>query len=193
MSQGSWGNGGWGQNDAGNPPGGTAGGFGGGGFGEPLAPPAVVAWEDTSLGWFTRWWRTTKEVLFDTRKFFTTAAQNEDIWMPVLYGVATMTVVGLVIGATVAVVYLVMGGIGAYTASTGGGGSRGGAGALPIMAIMSAAGVFAIFLYPIMFALQTFVTIFTQRSANSREQQPCTAAPTLGAMPGVAWLTSPDA
>jgi serine/threonine-protein kinase len=32
-----------------------------------------------------------------------------------------------------------------------------------------------------------------QRSANSREQQPCTAAPTLGAMPGVAWLTSPDA
>jgi hypothetical protein len=35
--------------------------------------------------------------------------------------------------------------------------------------------------------------LFFQRSANSREQQPCTAAPTLGAMPGVAWLTSPDA
>jgi hypothetical protein len=41
--------------------------------------------------------------------------------------------------------------------------------------------------------VRVLVLVKIQRSANSREQQPCTAAPTLGAMPGVAWLTSPDA
>lgn len=163
MSQGSWGNGGWGQDNAANPSGVPAG-FGGGGasYGEPVSPPAVVPWEDSNLGWFTRWWKTTKEALFDTRNFFTTASSSEDIWMPVLYGVVTMALVGLAIGATVAIIYLVMGGIGAYSAGGfGGTGGKGGPGAVPIMAIMTAVGAFAIFIYPIMFAFQAFVAIFT--------------------------------
>ncbi|MFO0762049.1 MAG: hypothetical protein U0359_36755 [Byssovorax sp.] len=171
------GGGGFGQPPGGGygaPPGG--GGFGqppgGGGFGQPagggFAPPpagyppgyspqaggGVVAWEDSSKGFFGRWWETVKEVCFNARGFYGAAAQNDNPWPAVTFAMSNAGLVGLVFGGFLALMYILMGGIGAMSAM-GAKGAPGAAGA--VMGIMSAIGIFIAILYPIMFVIQALI------------------------------------
>jgi hypothetical protein len=121
-----------------------------------MASGGVVAWEDSSKGFFARWWGTTKAVMFDTRRFYAGASQNEDPWPAVTYSTLSAALGGLGIGLTVAVIYLIFGGIGAIAASSSGrhGSSSGTAGA---MAIMGAMGMAAVIIYPILSAMGGFI------------------------------------
>ncbi len=149
----------------GAPPGGGGfGGPGGGGFAPPPAgyPPGyspqagggVVAWEDTSKGFFGRWWTTVKDVCFDARTFYAAAAQSDNPWPAVTFAMSNAGLVGLVFGVFLALIYMLMGGIGAMSAM-GTKGAAGGAGA--IMGIMSAVGIFVAILYPVMFVIQALI------------------------------------
>ena len=178
--------GGWGGNDGGgygSPPGGGApppggagappGGFAPGGQPPPagfpptgFAPPpagyppgytapgaaGVVAWEDASKGLFARWWETTKGALFNTRPFYAGVAQSDNPWPALTYAVMSGVMAGLSIGITMAVIYLALGQVGGKAMA-----SSGAAGAPSPAAMMSIMGVAAIFIYPVMFAVSSFI------------------------------------
>jgi hypothetical protein len=115
----------------------------------------VVAWEDSTKGFFGRWWSTVKDVCFDSRTFYASAAQNDNPWPAVTFAMSNAGLVGLVFGGFLALLYMGMGGLGALSAMGGKGASAGGAGA--IMGIMSAVGIFIAILYPIMFVIQALI------------------------------------
>ncbi|HVY47533.1 MAG TPA: hypothetical protein VHB21_16705 [Minicystis sp.] len=163
----------------GQPPGG--GGYGGppgGGYGAPpgyqqqqqpggFAPPpagyppgytpptgGVVAWEDQSLGFFSRWWSTVREVTFNPRGFHAASAANDNPWPSITFAVTTGALVGVVYGAFLAVIYIAFGGIGAI-ASMGGRGAAGPAAA--VFGMLSAMGIAVAILQPIQQAFAAFV------------------------------------
>jgi hypothetical protein len=122
----------------------------------PTSPGGAVAWEDASRGFFSRWWGTTKGVLFDTKSFYTGAAQNEDAMPAVTYSALSGALAGLGIGLTGALSYLVLGGISAMAGAAGGRGGPPG-GAAGVAAIMGMMGVAVVIIYPIMLGVFGFV------------------------------------
>jgi len=94
-------------------------------------------------------------VLFDTRKFYASAAPNEDPWPAVTFSTLSATLTGFAIGLTVALMYLVFGGIATMMTGSHGKGSPAGAGAA--LGMMGAMGLFAIIVYPVMGAIGGFI------------------------------------
>jgi len=113
----------------------------------------AVAWEDTSRGFFGRWWDTVKEVSFNPKSFFAAAAQSDNPWPSVTFAMTNAAFIGLVLGALIAIFYIGFGGLGMLGALGSGGKGAGGAGAA-IFAVMSAIGVFMAVLYPVMLMIQ---------------------------------------
>lgn len=161
----------WGPPGGGGGYGPPPGGFGGGGFAPQPAgyPPGYqpptsgpVPWENSSLAFFTRWWLTTREVLFNPRVFFGAAAQSDDPWPSITYAVTTSVMAGLILGALAGLVYMIFGSLLATFFGTILGG-RGAGGTSPGPAIFGIFGVLGLgiaVLYPIMFAFLAFVGPF---------------------------------
>ncbi|HEU4407012.1 MAG TPA: hypothetical protein VFS43_17215 [Polyangiaceae bacterium] len=135
------------------------GGFGGQpGYGAPPgrgAGGSTVAWEDRSRGFFGRWYNTVRATALEPRSFFSAAAASEDPMPPVIFSATNGLLMGLGLGIFVAAMYVVMGAVGVLSEVAGGRGGGGGAGAA--LGIMTAMGVFAAVVYPIMFAFQGFI------------------------------------
>lgn len=128
------------------------------GYPPGYAPPgggASVAWEDTSLNLFSRWWTTIREVTFNPRVFFAAAAYNENPWPAISFAMTTAAIVGLVLGVLLGLLYMLIGGLGALSlgalgGSSGGSGGAGAAGSA-IFGFMSVLGIGMAILYPLMF------------------------------------------
>ena len=116
-----------------------------------------VAWEDKSKGLFARWWGTAKDVNFNPRSLFAGAAQSEDPWPSITFGVMNGGIIGVGLGIFVAIVYLAFGSVLAAMMSSVGGTSSGGPGAGALVGIMSIVGVAAIFIYPLELMFLAFV------------------------------------
>ncbi len=149
----------------GPPPGGYGGPPGGGGFAPPPAgyppgytPPTAagaVAWEDASKGLVGGGWETFKEACFNPRAFFAAAAQNDNPWPAITFGMATGGVAGLIYGIFTSLIYVAVGGMMASMFRGIPGMGSGSPGAM--MGVMGAMGVFAIVAYPILFALSALI------------------------------------
>lgn len=115
-------------------------------------PPqgGVVAWEDTSLGLFGRWWGTCRDMLFDCRKFQAASAQSEDPWPAVTFSAMSLAIAGVVQGVLIGLFYGVVGGLGAL------GVSRSGA-SVKVAGIMVAVGVGIAVIAPVMGFVAGFV------------------------------------
>jgi hypothetical protein len=163
----------------GPPPGGYGPPPGGGGYGPPggggFAPPpagyppgytpqstvGVVAWEDASKGLIGGGWETFREACFNPRSFFSGVAQSDNPWPSITFGMATNGLGGFLYGIFVSLIYLFIGGVmtSAMSGTSGrGGGGFGAGGPAAMIGIMGAMGVFAIILYPFLFALSALIT-----------------------------------
>jgi hypothetical protein len=150
----------------GAPPGGYGGPPGGGGFAPPPAgyPPGytppnaagAVAWEDASKGLVGGGWETFKEACFNPRAFFAGAAQNDNPWPAITFGMATGGLAGFLYGVFVSLIYLAIGGV--MAAALGGTPGFGSKGSGMMVGVMGAMGVFAILVYPLMFAISALIT-----------------------------------
>ena len=119
----------------------------------------AVAWEDSSKGIIGGGWETFKEACFNPRAFFAGAAQSDNPWPAITFGMATNGLAGFLYGVFISVVYLFIGGIMASALGTGGrglGSSSSGPGAM--IAVMGAMGAFSIILYPVLFSLSALVS-----------------------------------
>ena len=176
--------GGYGPPGGGQPPGGYGGappgggGYGppgGGGYGGPpggggfapspagyppgYSPPTMagpVPWEDASKGIFGGGWETFKEACFNPKSFFAGVAQNDNPWPSITFGMATGGFAGFLYGVFVSVIYLAIGGVmaAAFRGTAGLGTAAPGA----MLGIMGAMGVFAIFVYPLLFVMSGLIT-----------------------------------
>jgi hypothetical protein len=129
------------------------------GYPPGYTPPAgggVVAWEDASKGFFGKWWGTVKEVCFNPRGFFAGAAQSDNAWPSVTFAMATAGIVGLAMGALIAIIYIGFGGLGMIMGLASGSKAGAGVGA-GVLAAFGAAGIFAAILYPILFVIQALI------------------------------------
>ena len=148
------------------PPPGGYGPPGGGGFAPPPAgyPPGynpqsdlgVVPWEDASKGIFGGGWETFKEACFNPKAFFAGVAQNDNPWPAITFGMASNGLAGFLYGVFVSIIYLFIGGI--MASALGGSSGFGSKGPGAMFAVMGAMGVFAVILYPIMFAVSALIT-----------------------------------
>jgi hypothetical protein len=129
------------------------------GYPPGYTPPTgggVVAWEDSSQGFFGRWWTTVREVSFNPRVFFGAASQNDNPWPAITFAMSNAAFIGLVLGGLIAIFYIGFGGLGMLAAMGSGGKGSGGAGAA-IFGMMGAIGVFAAILYPVMLMIQALI------------------------------------
>lgn len=117
----------------------------------------VVAWEDRSRPFFSRWWNTTKDVCFNARPFFTGVAESDDPWPSITYSVATGGMSGFVYGLFVGLIYLGMGSMMAAMAGSMPGGKGGAGSPAAFIGIMSAVGMGAALIYPILFMIGGFI------------------------------------
>lgn len=153
------------------PPGGYGSPPGGGGFAPSPAgyPPGYspqtavgsVAWEDASKGIIGGGWETFKEACFNPRSFFAGVAQSDNPWPAITFGMGINGLAGFLYGVFVSIIYLVIGGVMASALGAGGrgfGSSSSSSGPGVMLAVMGAMGVFAIVLYPVMFALSALIS-----------------------------------
>lgn len=122
-----------------------------GGFGPPPGGGSEgprVAWEDKSLGFFTRWWNTWKAVSFNPTSFFEAASVNEDPWPAVTFAIATSVVTGLAVGGFLALTYSLLG-ASAVSANPASAGDNPAA----VFSMMMGLGVFSLVMYPAFFAI----------------------------------------
>lgn len=151
----------------GPPPGGYGAPPGGGGFAPPPAgyPPGytpqsvvgAVAWEDSSKGIIGGGWETFKEACFNPRAFFAGVAQSDNPWPSITFGMATGGLAGFLYGVFISLVYLALGGMMAAALGGARGVGAGAGGPGMMMGVMGAMGVFAIIVYPIMFAMSALI------------------------------------
>ena len=188
MSQGNWGGGGsgagWGGGGPpaggygpvggappggyGPPPGGYGGPPGGSGFAPPPAgyPPGYspqsvagpVAWEDSSKGMIGGGWETFKNACFTPKAFFAGVAQNDNPWPSITFCMATRGLAGFLYGVFISLIYLAIGGMMAAAMGSSSRGMGGSGGPGMMLAVMGAMGVFAVIVYPLMFALSALIT-----------------------------------
>ncbi len=133
-----------------------------GGYGPPGQGGPGPAWEDRSQGgFFGRWYATVRATTMEPRAFFKGVKASEDPMPAVMFSAANGLIVGLVFGLMFASIYLIAGAFGALAALAEGG-SKGGGGAAVIFAIVGAVGVFAVVVYPMLFAASSFINPWIQ-------------------------------
>lgn len=118
-----------------------------------------MPWEDSSQSFFSRWWGTVREALFNPRPFFANVAQSDDPWPAVTFSMLTSGAAGLIVGVLVGLMYLAFGSIlVAVFSSLGGPGSSS-----PPPAIFGLLGMFGIgvaIMYPLMFGFMGLIMPF---------------------------------
>ena len=152
----------------GPPPGGYGGPPGGSGFAPPPAgyPPGYspqsvagpVAWEDSSKGMIGGGWETFKNACFTPKAFFAGVAQNDNPWPSITFCMATRGLAGFLYGVFISLIYLAIGGMMAAAMGSSSRGMGGSGGPGMMLAVMGAMGVFAVIVYPLMFALSALIT-----------------------------------
>jgi len=87
--------------------------------------------------------------------FFAGVAQNDNPWPAITFGMATGGFAGFLYGVFVSIIYLAIGGV--MAAALGGTRGIGSAGPGMMMGAMGLVGVFAIFVYPMLFAMSALI------------------------------------
>lgn len=122
----------------------------------PIASGGVVAWEDKGQSLFARWWGTFKEVCFNSKRFHVAASQSDDPWPAVTFAVTTGAITGLGLGLFLGLIYVAIGGIGAFTAMSSTG--RHGAGpAAGVFGVLAGVGVGMVVLLPLFYMLMELI------------------------------------
>jgi hypothetical protein len=103
-------------------------------------------------------WETFKAACFNPKAFFAGVAQNDNPWPSVTFGMATGGLAGFLYGVFVSLIYLAIGGIMAAALGGSSRGLGGSGGPAAMLGVMGAMGVFAVILYPIMFAVSALIT-----------------------------------
>jgi hypothetical protein len=96
----------------------------------------------------------------EPRAFFGAVATSEDPMPSVMFSASNGLIVGICFGIFIAASYLVMGAVGAISEAASSG--RGGGGAAVALGMVTAMGVFAAFVYPILFAFSGFINPWIQ-------------------------------